>query len=71
MHYIGVDYHKRYLYIVVKDRDGKVERRGTMNNSREEFQRFLEPYQPGLLNASPIACKSRRCGPDMSLDCTF
>ena len=47
MHYIGVDYHKRYSYMVVKDRDGKVERRGTVNNSREEFRRFLEPYRPG------------------------
>lgn len=47
MHYIGVDYHKRYSYIVVKDRDGNVERRGTVNNSREELWQFLEPYQQG------------------------
>jgi len=47
MYYIGVDYHKRYSYMVVKDGDGKLERRGTVNNSREEFRRFLEPYQPG------------------------
>jgi len=33
--------------MVVKDRDGKVERRGTVNNSSEEFRQFLEPYQPG------------------------
>jgi len=47
MHYIGVDYHKRYSYMVVKDRDGNVERRGTVNNSRGEFWQFLEPYQQG------------------------
>ena len=45
MHYIGVDYHRRYSYMVVKDREGKVERRGTANNSREEFRQFLEPYK--------------------------
>jgi len=33
--------------MVVKDKEGKVERRGTVNNSREEFQQFLEPYRPG------------------------
>ena len=47
MHYIGVDYHKKYSYVVVKDKDGKVERRGTVNNSREEFWQFLEPYRQG------------------------
>ncbi len=29
MHYIGVDYYKRYSYIVVKNEDGEVERRGS------------------------------------------
>ena len=47
MHYIGVDYHKKYSYMVVKDKDGKVERRGVVNNSKEEFQQSLQPYQPG------------------------
>ena len=28
MHYIGIDYHKKYSYIVVKDREGTVEQRG-------------------------------------------
>lgn len=46
MHYIGVDYHKRYSYIVVKDKEGKVEQRGTVENSKERFQNFLEPYRP-------------------------
>jgi hypothetical protein len=27
MHYIGVDYHKSYSYIVVEDEEGKAERR--------------------------------------------
>jgi hypothetical protein len=47
MHYIGVDYHKRYSYIVVKDEKGKTEQRGTVTNSREELQRFLQPYRSG------------------------
>ena len=47
MHYVGVDYHKKYSYIVVKDREGKVERRGTVNNNREDLHNFLEPYRSG------------------------
>jgi len=47
VHYIGVDYHKKYSYIVVKDREGKVERRGTVNNNREDLHNFLEPYRSG------------------------
>jgi hypothetical protein len=48
MHYIGVDYHKRYSYIVVKDEEGRVERRGAVSNTKEELQNFLEPYRPGM-----------------------
>jgi len=47
VHYVGVDYHKRYSYIVVKDDEGRVERRGMVSNTKEELQRFLEPYRPG------------------------
>lgn len=47
MHYIGVNYHKKYSYVVVKDKDGKVRRRGKVNNRREEFRQFLKPYQQG------------------------
>jgi len=48
MNYIGVDYHKKYSYIVVKNEDGYIEGRGMVNNTREEVQRFLEPYRPGM-----------------------
>jgi transposase len=48
MNYIGIDYHKKYSYIVVKDTDGNVEGRGTVNNTKEEVQQFLEPYCPGM-----------------------
>ena len=48
MHYIGVDYHKRYSYIVVKDGEGRVERRGAVSNSREELQHFIKAYLPGV-----------------------
>ena len=47
MHYIGVDYHKKYSYVVVKNREGKVEQRGTVNNTKEEFRQALKPYQIG------------------------
>jgi transposase len=47
MHYIGVDYHKRYSYVVVKDEQGKREQKGMVNNTKEEFENFLKPYLPG------------------------
>ncbi len=31
--------------MVVKDKEGKVERRSLVNNNRDEFQKFLEPYR--------------------------
>lgn len=48
MNYVGVDYHKKYSYMVVKDENGNVAGRGTVNNTREEIQQFLEPYRPGM-----------------------
>ena len=48
MNYVGVDYHKKYSYMVVKNEDGCVEGRGTVNNTKEEVQQFLEPYRPGM-----------------------
>jgi len=48
MHYIGIDYHKRYSYIVVKDEEGQVERKGVVGNTKEELQHFLGPYRPGM-----------------------
>ena len=50
MHYIGLDYHKKYSYVVVECRDGKVERRGGRNNKREEFQQRLKPCHSGKAN---------------------
>jgi transposase len=47
VHYIGVDYHKKYSYVVVKDKEGKVERRGKVDNTKEEFRQLLKPYQAG------------------------
>ena len=48
MNYVGVDYHKKYSYMVVKDENGNVAGRGTVNNTKEEVQQFLEPYRPGM-----------------------
>jgi transposase len=42
-----VDYHKKYSYVVVKDKEGKVERRGKVDNTKEEFWQLLRPYQAG------------------------
>jgi len=47
VYYIGVDYHKKYSYIVVKDEQGRREQKGMVDNTRQEFQKFLELYQPG------------------------
>ena len=43
VHYIGLDYHKKYSYMVVKNREGKVERRGKVENIKEEFLQLLKP----------------------------
>jgi transposase len=48
MNYIGVDYHKKYSYMVVKNEDGHIEGRGTVNNTKKEVQQFLEPFRPGM-----------------------
>lgn len=47
MHYIGVDYHKRYSYLVVKDEQGRVKQRGLVSNDKEELGEFLRPYRSG------------------------
>ena len=47
MHYIGIDYHKRYSYIVIKDEKGEAEYRGAIANTREAFEDLLKPYCPG------------------------
>lgn len=47
MYYAGVDYHKRYSYIVIKDEQGRRVHKGMVDNTREEFHKFLQPYQPG------------------------
>ena len=48
MHYIGVDYHKRYSCIVVKNEKGEVEARGLVSNTKEEVRQFLQPYHSGI-----------------------
>ena len=48
MNYIGVDYHKAYSYMVVKSKDGRVQGRGKVNNTKGEIQEFLKSYYPGM-----------------------
>ncbi|MDD4794407.1 MAG: hypothetical protein PHU18_04065, partial [Dehalococcoidales bacterium] len=38
MYYIGVDYHKKYSYMVVKDQEGNLKDKGTVNNLQEEVE---------------------------------
>lgn len=47
MHYVGVDYQKKYSCTGVKDEQGIKVRKGVLNNTKEEFQRFLAPYPSG------------------------
>lgn len=47
MYHIGLDYHKRYSYLVVKDEEGRVKQRGLVRNDKEELEEFLRSYRPG------------------------
>ncbi len=42
---IGVDYHKKFSYMVVKDHTGKVLRSGQVNNSQSNVESFLRPFK--------------------------
>lgn len=41
---IGVDYHKRFTYFVVKDSKGKVLKNGQVINRKENVEKFLAPF---------------------------
>lgn len=43
-YHVGVDYHKRYSYIVVKDSSGKTIREGKVINSKMAVKSFLSPF---------------------------
>jgi transposase len=42
---IGVDYHKKFSYLVVKDKAGQVLRSGQVNNSKASVEKFLGPFR--------------------------
>jgi transposase len=42
---IGVDYHKKFSYMVVKDKSGTVLRSGQINNTQANVQSFLKPFK--------------------------
>jgi transposase len=48
VNYTRIDYHKKYYCVVVKNKDRHVKGKGTVNNTREEVQRFLELYCPEI-----------------------
>jgi transposase len=43
-YHIGVDYHKKYSYIVVKDTQGQVLRSGQVINTKQSVKNFLGPF---------------------------
>lgn len=46
-YHIGVDYHKKYSYIVVKDTQGQVLRSGQVINTKKSVKDFLQPFCAG------------------------
>ncbi len=42
---IGIDYHKKFSYLIVKNKDGKVLRSGQVTNSKKTVFDFLEPFK--------------------------
>jgi len=42
---IGVDYHKKFSYLVVKEENGKVLRSGQVTNSKKAVSDFLGPFK--------------------------
>jgi transposase len=45
MPYIGVDYHKKFSYVTVIDKEGKCLREGRVGNSKEDLDKFLGGYK--------------------------
>jgi transposase len=43
-YFIGVDYHKRYTYLTVKDGQGRTLREGEVENKKVNVQEFVRPY---------------------------
>lgn len=43
-YHIGVDYHKKYSFMVVKDDRGKVLRSGQVVNQKKQIEKFVEPF---------------------------
>jgi len=46
-YHIGVDYHKKYSFMVVKDEQGKVLRSGQVPNQKKYVEKFVEPFAAG------------------------
>ena len=45
MNYIGMDIHKRFTFAVVKDPDGNKISEDKFDNSKENFEKFLQPFR--------------------------
>jgi transposase len=47
MHFIGVDYHKRYSHMTVLDAEGRILKAGNVPNTAEAVGAFIAPYRAG------------------------
>ena len=46
MNYIGMDIHKRFTFAVAKDFEGNKLSEDKFDNSKENFERFLQQFKP-------------------------
>ena len=56
---IGVDYHKKFSYLVVKDKEGRVLRNGQIQNTYAHVSNFLEPFMILLTLQSELLLMDR------------
>jgi transposase len=57
-YHIGVDYHKKFTYIVVKDSRGKELRTGQVLNTKRNIKEFLKPFDGAKSHAVVEACRN-------------
>jgi hypothetical protein len=41
MEYVGVDHHKKFSYLTIKDEQGRIVKQGRVNNDQGSLRRFL------------------------------
>ena len=66
---IGVDYHKKFSYIVVQDEKGDVLREGKVLNTRRNVALFLDPFKKEDSKAVVESCRNWCVMYDFLEDC--